>query len=99
MACVQSDKALFGRLCPAGRDGRRAFAPVMLRRLRKLGIPKTDPDELTFEEQSRCGPWCRAVRLGLLACAGNPETDSSESMPKEQSMVIGADMGFYCAAL
>lgn len=52
---LQSDKALFGRLCPAGRDGKRAFAPVMLRRLRKLGIPKTDPDELTEEEQGRCG--------------------------------------------
>lgn len=51
---MQSDKALFGRLCPAGRDGKRTFAPVMLRRLRKLGIPKTDPDELTPEEQSRC---------------------------------------------
>ncbi|KAK9831504.1 hypothetical protein WJX81_003430 [Elliptochloris bilobata] len=50
---TQSDKALFGRLCPAGRDGKRAFAPVMLRRLRKLDIPKTDPDELTPEEQGR----------------------------------------------
>src|SRR6202521_722507 len=38
------DAALFDRLCPAGKDGSRRFAPVMLRRLRKLGISKTDPN-------------------------------------------------------
>ncbi len=49
----QSDESLFDRLCPAGKDGQRRFAPVMLRRLRKLGINKTDPNELTPEERSR----------------------------------------------
>src|SRR5437870_9379237 len=34
----QTDAALFDRLCPPGPDGGRRFAPVMLRRLRKLGI-------------------------------------------------------------
>lgn len=34
------DDALFNRLCPADRDGARHFAPVMLRRLAKLGIDK-----------------------------------------------------------
>lgn len=48
----QSDAALFNRLCPSGADGKRSFAPVMLRRLRKLGIEKTDPDEMTPEERS-----------------------------------------------
>ena len=38
---------------PAGKDGSRKFSPVMLRRLRKLGISKTDPNELTPEERSR----------------------------------------------
>src|ERR1700674_2671465 len=38
------DAALYDRLCPAGKDGSRRFAPVMLRRLRKLGISKTDPN-------------------------------------------------------
>jgi len=47
------DEALFDRLCPPAKDGSRRFAPVMLRRLRKLGIHKTDPNELTPEERSR----------------------------------------------
>ncbi|KAL4441199.1 hypothetical protein ABPG77_011436 [Micractinium sp. CCAP 211/92] len=50
---TQSDDALFNRLCPADRDGARHFAPVMLRRLAKLGIDKTDPNELTPEERSK----------------------------------------------
>jgi hypothetical protein len=33
----------------------RTFAPVMLKRLKKLGIDKTDPNELTPEEKSRYG--------------------------------------------
>ncbi|KAM3257837.1 hypothetical protein ACQJBY_049883 [Aegilops geniculata] len=49
----QSDKALFNRLCPANKEGKRRFADVMLRRLIKLGISKTDPDELTPEEVRR----------------------------------------------
>jgi formyltetrahydrofolate synthetase len=48
----QSDKSLFKRLCPAHRDGSRKFASVMLRRLEKLGINKTNPDDLTAEEVS-----------------------------------------------
>ncbi len=47
------DQVLFDRLCPVGKDGSRRFAPVMLRRLKKLGISKTDPNELTPEERSR----------------------------------------------
>jgi methylenetetrahydrofolate dehydrogenase (NADP+)/methenyltetrahydrofolate cyclohydrolase/formyltetrahydrofolate synthetase/formate--tetrahydrofolate ligase len=48
-----TDEQLFDRLCPAKKDGTRRFAPIMLRRLRKLGIAKTDPNELTAEERSR----------------------------------------------
>ena len=47
------DTQMFDRLCPPGKDGTRKFSPVMLRRLRKLGISKTDPNELTSEERSR----------------------------------------------
>src|SRR5579871_6734993 len=47
------DAVLFDRLCPAGKGGVRRFSPVMLRRLKKLGITKTDPNDLTPEEQSR----------------------------------------------
>ncbi|ORZ03198.1 formate--tetrahydrofolate ligase-domain-containing protein [Syncephalastrum racemosum] len=46
---TQTDKALFNRLCPA-QKGQRKFAPVMFKRLEKLGINKTDPSELTEEE-------------------------------------------------
>src|SRR5580693_6707329 len=49
----QSDEALFNRLCPPSKDGSRAFSPVMLRRLRKLGMLKTDPNQLSPEERSR----------------------------------------------
>jgi len=50
------DVALFDRLVPAKKDGSRKFTTVMLRRLKKLGITKTDPNELTPEERSR---WAR----------------------------------------
>jgi formyltetrahydrofolate synthetase len=48
-----TDEQMFERLCPPAKDGSRKFSPVMLRRLRKLGISKTDPNELTPEERSR----------------------------------------------
>jgi formyltetrahydrofolate synthetase len=47
------DTQMFERLCPPSKDGTRKFSPVMLRRLRKLGISKADPNELTPEERSR----------------------------------------------
>ncbi|HTR38269.1 MAG TPA: formate--tetrahydrofolate ligase [Bryobacteraceae bacterium] len=47
------DAAMFERLCPPAKDGSRRFSPVMLRRLHKLGIYKTDPNELTAEERAR----------------------------------------------
>jgi formyltetrahydrofolate synthetase len=49
----QTDEALFDRLCPPAKDGSRSFSPSMLRRLKKLGIDKTDPNDLTDEEKSR----------------------------------------------
>jgi formyltetrahydrofolate synthetase len=47
------DQVLFDRLCPVARDGSRRFSPVMFRRLRKLGIEKTNPNDLTLDERSR----------------------------------------------
>jgi formyltetrahydrofolate synthetase len=44
---------MFDRLCPKDKKGQRSFAPTMLRRLQKLGITKTDPEELTPEERAR----------------------------------------------
>jgi len=49
----QDDVKLFNALCPPAKDGTRKFSPSMLRRLKKLGIDKTDPNELTEEERSR----------------------------------------------
>jgi formyltetrahydrofolate synthetase len=49
----QDDAKLFDALCPPDKKGNRKFAPTMLRRLKRLGIDKTDPNLLTPEERSR----------------------------------------------
>jgi methylenetetrahydrofolate dehydrogenase (NADP+) / methenyltetrahydrofolate cyclohydrolase / formyltetrahydrofolate synthetase len=49
----QTDEKLFNALCPPDKQGNRSFSPSMLRRLKKLGIDKTDPNELTEAERSR----------------------------------------------
>lgn len=49
---TQSDAALFDRLVPA-KNGKRTFSPIMLARLIRLGIYKTEPDELTTDERSK----------------------------------------------
>jgi len=52
-ATTKDDQVLFDRLCPADKEGKRRFSPVMFRRLKKLGIEKTNPNDLTPEERSR----------------------------------------------
>jgi formyltetrahydrofolate synthetase len=47
------DIKLFNLLCPADKQGNRRFSPSMLRRLKRLGIDKTDPNDLTPEEKAR----------------------------------------------
>ena len=49
---TQKDGPLYRRLVPA-KNGQRQFVPVMFRRLKKLGIDKTNPDELTEDEIHR----------------------------------------------
>lgn len=49
----QDDKRLFEALCPLNKDGSRKISPVQIKRLKKLGIAKTDPNELTPEEISK----------------------------------------------
>jgi methylenetetrahydrofolate dehydrogenase (NADP+)/methenyltetrahydrofolate cyclohydrolase/formyltetrahydrofolate synthetase len=49
----QTDEALFRRLCPPDKSGKREFSAIMFRRLKKLGINKTNPDDLTDDEISR----------------------------------------------
>ena len=48
----QKDGPLYKRLVPA-KKGKREFQPVMFKRLKKLGIEKTNPDELTQDEIHR----------------------------------------------
>jgi formyltetrahydrofolate synthetase len=49
----QTDEKLFNALCPPDKEGKRTFAPSMLHRLQKLGIDKTDPNDLTSDERGR----------------------------------------------
>lgn len=49
---TQKDAPLYKRLVPAMK-GKREFRPLMLRRLKKLGIDKTNPDDLTPDEINR----------------------------------------------
>ena len=48
---TQTDEKLFNALCPPDKEGKRKFTISMLRRLKKLGIDKTNPDDLTPEER------------------------------------------------
>jgi methylenetetrahydrofolate dehydrogenase (NADP+) / methenyltetrahydrofolate cyclohydrolase / formyltetrahydrofolate synthetase len=50
---LQDDSKLFDALCPPNKQGKRHFSPSMLRRIKKLGINKANPEELTAEERSR----------------------------------------------
>lgn len=47
------DEKLFNALCPADKQGNRRFSPSMLRRLKRLGIDKTNPNDLTPAEKAR----------------------------------------------
>lgn len=49
---TQKDGALYKRLVPA-KKGKRTFQPIMFRRLKKLGITKTNPDDLSGDEIHR----------------------------------------------
>lgn len=51
-----TDEQMFNRLCPVDKHGKRHFGRSMTGRLKKLGINKTDPDELTPDERKR---YCR----------------------------------------
>jgi len=49
---TQKDGPLYKRLVPT-KKGKRVFQPIMFRRLKKLGIDKTNPDDLTEDEIHR----------------------------------------------
>jgi formyltetrahydrofolate synthetase len=87
----QTDEALFRRLCPPDKNGKREFAPIMFRRLKKLGIDKTNPDDLTEEEYGKF------VRLDI-----DPETitwrrivDTNDRMLREIEIGRGPKEGGF----
>jgi methylenetetrahydrofolate dehydrogenase (NADP+)/methenyltetrahydrofolate cyclohydrolase/formyltetrahydrofolate synthetase len=49
---TQTDKALYARLVPK-KDGKREFTRCQLKRLKKLNIDNTDPDQLSDDEIKR----------------------------------------------
>ncbi|THW64769.1 FTHFS-domain-containing protein [Aureobasidium pullulans] len=49
---TQKNGPLYKRLVPT-QKGKREFKPIMFRRLKKLGIEKTNPDDLTEDEIAR----------------------------------------------
>lgn len=49
---TQKDGPLYDRLVPRIK-GVRKFSAIQLRRLKRLGISKTDPDSLTDEEKTK----------------------------------------------
>lgn len=49
---TQTNEALYNRLVPSIK-GERKFSKIQLRRLERLGIQKTDPNELTSDEAAR----------------------------------------------
>jgi methylenetetrahydrofolate dehydrogenase (NADP+) / methenyltetrahydrofolate cyclohydrolase / formyltetrahydrofolate synthetase len=48
-----TDEQMFDRMCPKDKTGKRHFGRVMFVRLKKLGIDKTNPDDLTTEERRK----------------------------------------------
>lgn len=50
--CTQTDESLYNRLVPTIKNERK-FSKIQLRRLKKLGITKTDPNSLTEEEKRK----------------------------------------------
>lgn len=48
-----TDEQMFNRLCPPDKKGNRTFGKGLQGRLKKLGIKKTDPNELTLEERKK----------------------------------------------
>jgi len=84
---TSTDVQLFERLCPKDKKGCRRFGLGLVGRLKKLGIQKTDPDQLTAEERSRL------VRLDI-----DPETitwrrvvDTSDRFLREITIGQGAE--------
>lgn len=68
---TQTDEALFNRLAPKNKEGKRLLTPIQKRRLERLGIkPVDDAEQLNQDERHRFSrldidpstiTWCRAI--------------------------------------
>jgi len=83
----QDDRKLFNSFCPGDKQGKRCFSPVLMRRLRKLGIDKSDPNELTPEEKHRI------FRLDIdpASIAVNRVIDINDSLLRKVKIGLGPE--------
>ena len=83
----QPPEKFFDRLCPPDREGKRRFSPTMLRRLQKLGIDKTDPNDLTPEERRRFA----CLDIDPKSITWNRIIDISDRMLRRIEIGLGPD--------
>jgi methylenetetrahydrofolate dehydrogenase (NADP+)/methenyltetrahydrofolate cyclohydrolase/formyltetrahydrofolate synthetase len=83
----QSAEKLFAALCPPDKEGKRHFSPTMQRRLAKLGIDKTDPDDLTAEERERFA----RLDIDPASITWNRVIDISDRMLRRIQIGMGPD--------
>jgi methylenetetrahydrofolate dehydrogenase (NADP+)/methenyltetrahydrofolate cyclohydrolase/formyltetrahydrofolate synthetase len=83
----QDDEKLFAALCPPDKEGNRHFSPTMERRVAKLGIDKTDPDDLTAEERARFA----RLDIDAASITWNRVIDISDRMLRRIQIGMGPD--------
>jgi formyltetrahydrofolate synthetase len=83
----QDAEVLFKALCPPDKEGKRHFSPTMRRRLKKLGIEKTDPDDLTAEERARFAK----LDIDPASITWNRVIDISDRMLRRIQIGMGPD--------
>ena len=81
---TQKDDALYRRLVTLS-NGKKEFAPPMLRRLKRLGITETDPEKLTVEEQSRFA----RLNIDQASISWRRVTDVNDRMLREVNIGVG----------
>src|SRR5512142_602762 len=84
---LQDDTKLFDALCPPDKKGERHFSPTMLRRLKKLGIDKTNPNDLTPEERTRFA----RLDIDPATVSWRRVIDVNDRMLREIEVGLGAD--------
>jgi methylenetetrahydrofolate dehydrogenase (NADP+) / methenyltetrahydrofolate cyclohydrolase / formyltetrahydrofolate synthetase len=82
-----TDEQLFNRLFPADKQGKRRFGRAMLGRARKLGIDKTDPEEMTPEERRR---YCR-LDIDPASITWRRVMDTSDRFLRGVTVGLGAE--------